>query len=160
MKAELLYSFALITSVTLSLFVFSASAITIPTFTVTSISRLPIMLPKDTTFTGSISTSGILRFWINGPDGTQVVNLGLIEKSATFNFVAQQNGNYTLNFENDQLGSKPPQVDFSFETNPDLPNSYNSTEPSFIYLSIPIIVTVLGSILIIVFVRRQNKKLG
>ncbi len=147
----------LIALLTLSLIAHCASASTIPTFTVTSTSRLPIMLPEGTTFNGSISTSGTLRFWINAPNGAQIINLGLIDKSATFNFVAQQEGNYTLNFENDQLGSNPVQVAFSFETNPDISNSGTSAEPSLIYLLIPIIITVIGTILIVVFMRRKNR---
>ena len=135
----------------------SASATVVPAFNVSSLSQLQIELPAGTTFNGSISTSGTLRFWVSAPDGGLIVNLGLIDVPSTFGFVAQQSGNYTLNFENDLPSSTPIQVSFSYSTNPDISGSNNSTGISTSYLVITVIITVLGSILIIFFVRRKNK---
>ena len=134
-----------------------ASATTVPAFTVTQASQLQIAMPAGTTFNGSISTSGTLRFWVSAPNGDQIVNLALIDKPITFSFVAQQNGNYTLNFENDAPHSNPIQVSFSYTTNPDIYGSNSSTGIPISYLAITIIITVFGSILIIFFVRSKNK---
>jgi hypothetical protein len=112
------------------------------------------MLPNGTTFNGSISTTGTVRFWVNDPNGAQIANLGLIDKATTFSFVAQQTGNYTMNFENDLPTSI--QVTFSYVTNPDISGSSSNGAPVF-YLLIPIVIAVLGCILIIYFVRRKNK---
>ncbi|HLN89266.1 MAG TPA: hypothetical protein VK253_04305, partial [Candidatus Binatia bacterium] len=86
---------------TMSSIVLYASAATAQTFSVSSLTQLQIAVPEGTTFNGSISTSATLRFWVTAPNGAQIVNLGLIDIPTTFSFVAQQTGNYTLNFEND-----------------------------------------------------------
>jgi hypothetical protein len=112
------------------------------------------MLPNGTTFNGSISTTGTVRSWVTDPNGTQIANLGLIDKATTFSFVAQQTGNYSMNFENDLPASI--QVTFSYLTNPDISGN-NSTGTPVFYLMIPIVIAVLGSILIIYFVRRKTK---
>jgi hypothetical protein len=133
----------------------SASAVTIPAFTLSAqSSQLKYTLPAETTFNGSISTTGTIRFWVSDPNGVQIVNLGLIDQEATFGFVAQQAGNYSLNFENDL--PNPIQVTFSYETNPDI-SSDNSASIPLIYLPIPIVVAVIGSVLIIVLARRKRK---
>ena len=133
----------------------SASATTIPTFTLSAqSSQLKYTLPAGTTFNGSISTTGTIRFWVSDPNGFQIVNLGLIDQEATFSFVAQQAGNYTLNFENDL--PNPVQVTFSYETNPDI-STNNSTSIPLVYLTIPIAIAVIGSVLIIVLARRKRK---
>ncbi len=132
-----------------------AFATTIPAFTLSSsTAQIPIVLPAGTTFNGSISTTGTIRVWVSDPYGANIVNLGLIDKAATFSFIAQQNGNYTLNFENDLPNSI--QVSFSYTTNPDIAGNNNSGIP-LSYLAIPIIIAVVGSILIIFFGRRKRK---
>jgi len=135
----------------------SAFAATVPTFTLSSsASQLQYVLPGGTSFNGSISTTGAIRFFVSAPNGTVIVNLSLIDKNAAFSFVAQQNGTYTLNFENDLPNSV--QVSFSYETNPDISGSNNSTGllPP-IYLPIFIIIAVVGSIVIFFILRRKNK---
>jgi len=133
-----------------------ASATTLPTITLSASSaQLPIMLPTGALFNGSISTTGTVRFWVSAPNGAQIVNLGLIDKTIDFSFVAQQIGNYTFNFENDLTNSI--QVTFSFITDPDMGNGNNSTEIPLVYLLISIVIAVFGSILIIFFVRRKNR---
>jgi len=89
------------------------------------------------------------------PIGFQIVNLGLIDQEATFSFVAQQAGNYTLNFENDL--SNPILVTFSYETNPNI-STNNSLSLPLIYLAISITVAVIGSVLIIGLARRKGKQ--
>jgi hypothetical protein len=133
----------------------SAFAAPIPTFTLSAqSSQLKYTLPAGTTFNGSISTTGTIRFWVSDPNGVQIVNLGLIDQEATFGFIAQQAGNYSLNFENDL--PNPIQVTFSYETNPDI-STDNSTSIPLIYLTIPITAAVIGSVLIIVLARRKRK---
>ncbi len=138
----------------LPLIVLSASATTLPAFSLSSSSaQIPIVLPAETIFNGSITTTGTIRVWVSDPNGSSIVNLGLVDKAATFNFVAQQDGNYTLNFENDLPNSV--QVSFSYITDPELPDN-NSGSP-LAYLAIPIIIAIVGSILIIFLVRRKSK---
>ena len=133
-----------------------ASATALPAITLSASSaQLPIMLPTGTTVNGSISTTGTVRFWVSAPNGAQIVNLGLIDKTTTFSFVANQNGNYTMNFENGLTNSI--QVTFSYITNPDISSDNNSTGIPLVYLVISIVIAALGSILIFFFVRRKNK---
>ncbi len=113
------------------------------------------LLPAGTTFNGSITTSGTIRFWASDPNGTQIVNLGLVDKSATFSFVAQQDGNYTLNFENDLINTV--QVTFTYTTNPDI-SSNNQPANSLNTILILIVLTVIGSIAIVVFMRLRERK--
>ena len=137
----------------------SSYAATVPTFTLSAqSSQLKYTLPAGTTFNGSISTTATIRFWVNAPNGAQIVNLGLIDRTAAFSFVAQKDGNYSLNFESGLPSSGSVQVTFSYTTNPDLPESNNSTGTPLTYLPIPIVIAVVGSILIIFFGRRRSKK--
>jgi hypothetical protein len=134
----------------------SASATAIPTFTLSAqTSQLKYTLPAGTAFNGSISTTGTIRFWVSDSKGFQIVNLGLVDQEATFSFVAQQTGNYTLNFENDL--SNPILVTFSYETNPNI-STNNSLSLPLIYLAISITVAVIGSVLIIGLARRKGKQ--
>ena len=157
-KIKALTSAVLVAMLIMPLMAFSASATTVPAFNVSSTSQLQIALPAGTTFNGSISSSGTLRFWASAPNGDQIVNLGLIDKPTEFSFIAQQTGNHTLNFENDLPHSGPIQVNFSYTTNPDISGSNNSAGIPLVYLAISIIITVLGSILIIFLVHRKTKK--
>ena len=132
-----------------------ASAATTSTFTLSSSGiRLPIMLPDGTMFNGSISTTGTVRVWVSDPNGSQIANLGLIDSATTFGFVAEQTGNYTMNFENDLPASI--QVTFSYVTDPEI-SSGNSTGTPISYLLISVVIAVAGSFLIIFFMRRKRK---
>jgi len=135
-----------------------ASATSIPTFTLSAqSSQLNYALPAGTTFSGSISTTGTIRFWVSDPQGVQIVNLGLIDQEAAFGFAAKQVGNYTLNFENDLPTAV--QVTFSYETSPEI-STNNYTFIPLAYLSLPIAVAVIGSVLIFIllyFLQKKNK---
>jgi hypothetical protein len=133
----------------------SVSATSIPTFVLSAqSSQLNYALPAGTTFNGSISTTGTIRFWVSDPQGVQIVNSRLIDQEAAFGFVAKQVGNYTLNFENDLPTAV--QVTFSYETSPKI-STNNSTFIPLVYLSIPITVGVIGSVLIFILLRRKRK---
>lgn len=135
----------------------SASTATFPTFTLSSSStQLNYALPLGAQFNGSISTSGPVRFFLSAPNGTVIVNLGLVDKATKFTFTAQQTGNYTLNFENDLPNTI--QVTFSYVTNPDISGDSTSGGIPLVYLPVFIIITVFGSILIIFVTRRKNLK--
>jgi len=99
-------------------------------------------------------TTGTIRFWVSDPQGVQIVNLGLIDQEAAFGFAAKQVGNYTLNFENDLPTAV--QVTFSYETSPEI-STNNYTFIPLAYLSLPIAVAVIGSVLIFVLLRRKRK---
>jgi hypothetical protein len=144
-----------------SLTAVSASATTVSPFTLSSSAgQLQYDLPAGTVFNGSISTTGTVRFWVNAPNGAQIVNLGLIDEYASFGFVAQQSGNYTLNFENSLPDSV--QVIFSYVTDPDISGNADAaqTVPNYTLILVLAVVAVVGSILIIFFIRRKNKKLN
>ena len=135
----------------------SASTATFPTFTLSSSStQLHYVLPIGTQFNGSILTTGPVRFFASAPNGTIIVNLGLIDKTTTFSFNAQQTGNYTLNFENDLPNSI--QVTFSYVTKPDISSGSNSGGIPIFYLPIFIIIAVFGSIIILFGARRKYKR--
>jgi hypothetical protein len=141
----------------LSVIASSAFATTVPTFTLSSqSSQIQYVLPQGTTFNGSISTTGTFRFFVSAPNGTIIINLGLIDKTTTFGFVSQQNGTYIFNFENDLPNSI--QVTFSYVTNPEIPGNSNSTGTSPIYLLIPVTIAIVGSFLIVFVLRRKSKR--
>ncbi len=116
--------------------------------------QIQYMIPAGTVFNGSIATTGMVRFWVTAPNGAQIVNLGIIDKTSSFSFDAQQNGTYTFNFENDLPNTIT--VTFSYTSNPQLPNNTTSTPPSFILTIIT--VAVVGSLLIFFSIRRKTKK--
>jgi hypothetical protein len=153
---QILSYITIIAFLIMSLMTFAASATTLPEITLSASSaQLPIMLPTGTTVNGSISTTGTVRFWVSAPNGFQIVKLGLIDKTTTFSFISNQNGNYTMNFENGL--TKPIQVTFSYVTDPDISSVNNSTGIPLSYLLLSIIIALLGCILIIFFVRRKNR---
>ena len=134
----------------------SAFATTVPTFALTySTNQLQYVLPSGTIFNGTIVTTGDVRFWVSDPNASEIVNLGIIDNDASFSFIAQQNGTYTLNFENDLPNTV--QVTFSYTTNPPIPGSNDSTGLSNTYLIITIIIAVSAATLLILFERRQSK---
>ena len=116
--------------------------------------QIQYMIPAGTVFNGSIATTGMVRFWVTAPNGVQIVNLGIIDKTSSFSFGAQQNGTYTFNFENDLPNTIT--VTFSYTSSPQLPNNTTNTPPTFI-LTI-VIVAVVGSLLIFFGIRRKTKK--
>ena len=152
-----LLTFAVLTALLLmSLSAFSAFAVTVPTFTLSlSTNQLQYVLPVGTTFNGSIATTGMVRFWVSAPNGAEAVNPGIIDKTTTFSFVAQQNGTYTFNFENDLPNTI--QVTFSYVTDPAISGNNNSAGISLSYMLITVIIAVIGSLLIIIVLRRKSK---
>jgi hypothetical protein len=156
-KAKLLTFTIIATLLAVSLIALPALAITVPTFTVSPSSHILIPLPAGTILNGSFATTGAIRFWINTPNGAPGLNLGLIDKTATFGFVAQEDGNYTFNFENGIISSDPAQVTFSYVTDPDLSGGGNSTAIPFTYLVMLIVIAMVGSFIIVFLIRRKNK---
>lgn len=133
---------------------FLAAATTVAPFTLSSSSgQLSYILPQGTIFNGTVSATGPIRVWMNGPSGAQIVNLGLVDTSTSFGFVAQKAGNYTLNFENNLPSSV--EVSFSYVTDPDL-SSANSTPTALTYLAL-IAITVAGIIIIFLVVRIRKR---
>ena len=155
-KTKLLMSTASAVLLLASLMAVSVFATTVPTFTLSASSnQLQYVIPQGTTFNGTIATTGSVQFWVSAPNYAEIVNLGIIDKTTSFSFVAPQNGTYTLNFENDMSNSI--QVTFSYVTNPVIPGSNNSTGISQSYLLITVIIAVLGSFLIIFVLHRKSK---
>jgi hypothetical protein len=160
-KTKLLTFAALIALLLTSFMPFSAFAVTVPSFTLSpssnQLQQFQYVLPSGTTFNGSVSTTGDVQVWVNSPEA-EIVNLGIIDKTTAFSFVAQQNGTYIVNFENDM--SNTIQVTFSYVTNPVIPGS-NSSGVNQTYLGITAIIAVLGSLLIIfVLHRKETRSVG
>jgi len=156
MQKSKLLGFMTLTLLLLALIVpLCVLAVTVPTFSLsTQSNQLYYDLPAGTTFNGSITTTGSLRFWVSDPNFAEIVNLGIVDNSASFSFVAKQNGTYTFNFENDLPNTI--QVSFSYTTNPTLPNS-NQPGGFPSYLLIIVIVAIVGS-LTIIFVGRRKRR--
>lgn len=155
-KTKLLIFAALASLLLMSLMVFSVSATTEPTFTLSASSnQFQYVLPAGTIFNGTIQTTGDVQFWVSAPNYNEIVNLGIIDQTTSFSFVAPQNGTYTMNF-NDDMGNSVS-VTFSYVTDPVLPGSNISPETGYIYEAITVIIAVLGSVIIILFIRRMEK---
>jgi maltose-binding protein MalE len=134
----------------------AAHATTVPTFSLSEETRiLQYTIPAGTAFNGTVSTTGSVRIWVSDPSLNQIVNLGIVDQSAKFNFTAPENGTYTFNFENDMQNTV--QVSFSFTTNPQISIPSDSGGLSITYLAVTGAVAVIGSIAIILFLRRKGK---
>jgi hypothetical protein len=157
-KATKIFAYTVTALVMLALTISSVSASTTSTFSVTQASQTKFLLPMGTIFNGSISVSGTLRFWASAPDGSQIVNLGLIDHSASFGFVVSQDGNYTMNFENGLPMANPVQVSFSYTTNPDVTSNNNSTGTPLAYWATMALIVVLATVLIVLLVRRKKDR--
>lgn len=123
-----------------------------------STGQLLYVLSVGSIFNGSVSATGSIRVWMNAPNGEQVINLGLIDVPTSFGLVAQQNGTYILNFENDLQNTVS--VTFSYQTTPELfagKEDNNRSRISLSYLIIPILLSIFGSAIILLVIRRKNK---
>ena len=98
-KTKLLISTASAVLLLASLMAVSAFATTVPTFTLSASSnQLQYVLPEGTTFNGTISTTGSVRVWVSAPSYAEIVNLGIIDKTTTFGFVAHAKRNLHAEF--------------------------------------------------------------
>jgi hypothetical protein len=151
-----LLTFALLTFLMLStMMIFPAYASDSTTFSLAlSTNQIQYTIPAGTMFNGSIATTGMVRFWVTAPNEIEIVNLGIIDKTNSFSFVAQQNGTYTFNFENDLPNTI--QVTFSYTANPQLPNS--NTGIPLTYFLVVGTVAVAGSLLIFFGIRHKTRK--
>jgi len=120
-----------------------------------STNQIQFKIPKGTTFSGTVSATGLIRFWATAPGGGPVTDLGLVEKTTAFSFVSLLNGTYTFNFENDMPNTVT--VTFSYDTYPSLPNTGTGTPATYILAGV-LAVAVAGSLFIIFLVRIKNRK--
>ena len=97
------------------------------------------------TFRGSLSISGgsgnDIDFWITGPRGNTVVNLGRVSGTATFAFTAKESGPYTFHFDNT----------FSWFSSKTVSLSFDKTQQSSIAID-PLIVASIGLFVIVAMV--------
>ena len=136
-----------------SLMVACVSASTTETFTVAQATkRYTFELPQGAIFNGSLSTTGPVRVWVNDANGTQLVNLGLVDATGQINFVATHQGNYYINFENNLANTV--EVTFTYQTDPELENS-----SAFPVALLPIIAIVIAAvcIVLVIVIRRKFK---
>jgi hypothetical protein len=152
--------YALTLAAVLVVLALSASSVLASTssFTVSQTSQIRFMLPAGTIFNGSISTSSTLRVWVDAPDASQIVNLGLIDHSASFGFVTPQDGNYTMNFENGLPMTNPVDVTFTYTTNPDVTSNSDSTGTPLAYWVTMTLIFVVGVVLIVIAARRRKRR--
>jgi len=130
----------------------------IETFTVPprSTTFLTIPLQEQTKFNGSFSTTGNIRFFVTDPQRLVIANLGVIDNNATFAFAAKVTGNYTLNFENEELNSKD--LSLNFNTDPEIPTNANpSTSLPLSELVTLITIAAMAVVLVLYFVLRRHK---
>jgi len=154
-KAGLIFSVLLALLLTLSLAPVSFAASSTKFTIALSTNQIQFRIPAGTQFNGSIATTGMVRFWGSGPNGTQVVNLGIVDKSATFSFNTTASGIYTFNFENDLPNTIT--VTFTYTSNPPLPETGTGALTTYLLVAI-VAVAIGGSLLIIFLVRRKIKK--
>ncbi len=72
-------------------------------------------------FSGSLSISGgigdDINFWVQSPNGTQILNLGSVSEGTEFEFTSEQDGAYTLHFKNSALlSSKTVNLTYEIQT--------------------------------------------
>jgi len=129
------------------------SASTTETFTVSQATkRYTFELPQGAIFNGSLTTTGPVRVWVNDANGTQLANLGIVESTGQFNFVAENQGNYYVNFENNLANTV--EVTFTYQTDPELENS-----SAFPVALLPIAAIVIAAvcIILVIVIRRKFK---
>ena len=93
--------------------------------------QIQYMIPAGTVFNGSIATTGMVRFWVTAPNGEQIVNLGIIDKTSSFSFVRPTERNLHI-----QLRKRPAQHNYgNLLLHVQTPNSqteHPNTPPTFI----------------------------
>lgn len=138
-----------------SVFLFTAqAAATSESFTVTqSTYQVTFNLPADTSFNGSLSTSGTVRVWVSDQNGSLIANPGLVDSSASFSFKAAKDGSYYVYFENPM--SSTASVTFTYQTDPDVTSGDSSLLP-FWLLPVFVAITIVGCVLILFFGRRRR----
>jgi hypothetical protein len=154
-RTRILTVTALMLLVATSFLLLTAQAATTETFTVTQRTyQITYNLPAETTFNASLSTTATVRVWVSDQNGSIITNLGLVDSTANFSFVATKEGNYYVYFENPL--SNTASVTFTYQTDPELPSSNQPLLP-FWLLPVFIAITVVGAIMIIYFGRRKRK---
>lgn len=155
MKTRLIALTALTLLLTTSSLLLSVQASTTETFTVTHTTyRVTFNLPADTTFNGSLPTTETVRVWVSDANGSLIRNLGLVDSTASFSFVAAQEGNYHVYFENSLYTSAA--VTFTYETDPELSDS-SSLLPFWLW-PVFVAVTVVGCIVVLYLNHRRKVK--
>jgi hypothetical protein len=131
-----------------------AQAATTETFTVTKATyQITFNLPAETAFNGSLSTTGTVRVWVNDANGSLIANPGMVDSTASFNFIAAKDGNYYVYFENPLSNSAS--ITFTYQTDPELPSGNQSILP-FWLLPVFVVITIVGCVLILYFSRKRK----
>jgi hypothetical protein len=152
MKTRHLALTALTVLLAVSSLLLAAQASTTETFTVThNTYQVTFNLPAGTEFNGSLSTTATVRVWVSDANGSLVTNLGLVDSTASFSFVAAQEGNYHVYFENSL--STSAEVAFTYETDPELGGG--SLLPFWLW---PVFVAVtVGGCIAVLYLSRRRK---
>lgn len=154
-KTRILTLSALTLLLVASFIVLTAQAATTETFTVTQTTyQITLDLPVGTIFNGSLSTTSTVRVWVSDANGSLLANPGLVDTTASVNFVAAKEGNYYINFENPL--SNTASVTFTYQTDPDISSGSSSLLP-FWLLPVFVVITIVGCIVIFYFGRKKRK---
>jgi hypothetical protein len=107
-------------------------------------------------FSGSLSISGGLAdniiFAVKAPNGTQIVNLGSVSEGTEFDFLADQDGAYTLVFTNAGLVSRT--VNLTYEINTLTIAGLDGTQ-ILIAAFLVILVIVIG--IVVIFKKQKSQ---
>ena len=123
---------------------------------------MSVYLQTQQKFRGSFNVSGgrehIIDFWVRDPNGAIILNSGTVAEQINFEFTASRNGEYILNFENnDNSYSKFISLEFEIESG-FLPNLLD--QDTFL-LWVIIIALAIGLVLmglgIVFLLRRKNR---
>lgn len=106
-------------------------------------------LSEGTSFKGSFVLNGtaIIRFRVTDPKGNIILDLGFVNKSASFEFTPEEQGEYSLIFDNTG-GSSTLTVTLTYD-------AAGSLSP---LVFIPVDITVVLSIALVIYVYRNRKK--
>lgn len=128
-------------------------ASTTETFTVSQATkRYTFELPQGVIFNGSLTSTGPVRIWVSDANGVQLANLGLVDSTGQFSFVATQEGHYYVNFENNVANAV--KVTFTYQTHPEIENI--SALP-VVFLPILAIIIAAVCIVLVILIRRKFK---
>ena len=119
-------------------------------------STFTVNLEDGQKFWGTISIDGEnendIDFYVQNPEGVMILDLGRVSQGDSFEFTAEENGAYILNFENDfsLTGSKVITLTFKLSLTP-----IAGVDPVLLLAVIVVVVIIL--LILLMFYRRSRK---
>ena len=150
-RKKLLPIAALALVMLMSLTAVTANGATTQTLTLepNKLTTLVLPLTAGTPFKGSfvLNTTAIIRFSVTDPKGKPIIDSRFVNTSASFEFTAEEEGNYNLIFDNSG-GNLPLTATLTYDTG----------GPLSPLVFIPVGITVVLSIVLVIYVYRNRKK--